>query len=336
MLSRALHFWRRVSRVPRGPLVLLYHRVAEIETDPWGLCVSPARFSEHLEVLRRYGPCVTLGEFARQLEAGRLSSRTVAITFDDGYADNLFEAKPLLEKYDTAATFFLAAELLNSSQEFWWDDLERILMSPGILPSELVLRIGEVEIKHEFADGAPFRPSERLRDRQWTYKDIPPTPRHALYLELWKLLKPLGHTDRQAVLTELRTWAGVMIRARPTHRPLSTDEAVILGSSANVEIGAHTLTHPTLPPQPLSVQHYEIEGSKTACEALAGRPVISFSYPFGDHTDVTRQVVKNAGYFVSCAIKAGTTKDRSDRYRLPRVPVENVCSEEFEKILWTH
>jgi peptidoglycan/xylan/chitin deacetylase (PgdA/CDA1 family) len=71
----------------------MYHRVAACEVDPWNLCVSPQRFEEHLQALKGSYAIVSLRELA-----GTASPQgAVAITFDDGYADNLLAAAPLLE-----------------------------------------------------------------------------------------------------------------------------------------------------------------------------------------------------------------------------------------------
>ncbi len=79
-------------------IVLLYHRVARIAVDPWGLCVTPEHFVEHLEVLRKCQRISLDQIHVREWFSGTRAPR-VAITFDDGYADNLYQAAPLLEQY---------------------------------------------------------------------------------------------------------------------------------------------------------------------------------------------------------------------------------------------
>jgi peptidoglycan/xylan/chitin deacetylase (PgdA/CDA1 family) len=90
--------WQR--RQPRA-VILMYHRVAQAAEDPHGLCVSPAHFAQHLQVLQRDFDIVRLGEIPSRAREGRLSRRSVAITFDDGYADSL-HGSPLCDRYQTA------------------------------------------------------------------------------------------------------------------------------------------------------------------------------------------------------------------------------------------
>jgi peptidoglycan/xylan/chitin deacetylase (PgdA/CDA1 family) len=110
-----------LRRLRSRSLILLYHRVARPQTDPWSLCVSPAHFEEHLEVLRRFHRTRLDGIAPRRWRP------SVTITFDDGYADNLHAAARLLKRYDTPATFFIATGYIGGSREFWWDQLARIV-----------------------------------------------------------------------------------------------------------------------------------------------------------------------------------------------------------------
>src|SRR5712671_329835 len=114
---------RRATRwiKPSDPLILMYHRVSDSGPDPWGLGVSPRHFTEHLQVLRRHANPVALRQLPRR--ARKRGPRTVVVTFDDGYADNVVAALPLLRGHDIPATVFVATALLGKSQAFWWDEL---------------------------------------------------------------------------------------------------------------------------------------------------------------------------------------------------------------------
>lgn len=94
-------------------LVLCYHRVTpEGGPDPWSLKVRPERFAQQLEVLRDFD----VRPLKELLEA---KERSVAITFDDGYDDNLDYAAPLLSRFSFPATFFLVTG--DPTERFWWD-----------------------------------------------------------------------------------------------------------------------------------------------------------------------------------------------------------------------
>jgi peptidoglycan/xylan/chitin deacetylase (PgdA/CDA1 family) len=112
--------WLR-SRLSPGALVLGYHRVANAEADARGLCVSPRHFEEQLEVLRRVACPVALEELVRGLP-GDLPRRAVALTFDDGYADVLHRAQPLLERYQIPASVFVVSGCLGG--QFPWVEEE--------------------------------------------------------------------------------------------------------------------------------------------------------------------------------------------------------------------
>lgn len=128
-------------RLARPPLILLYHRICHLENDPWGIGVSPEHFGEQLEVLRRHHRVIPLAELLRSLDSGGVPRGAVVLTFDDGYSDNLHNAKPLLERFDAPATLFVTSGVVGAGREFWWDELERLLLGPPSLPSPLEIEI---------------------------------------------------------------------------------------------------------------------------------------------------------------------------------------------------
>jgi peptidoglycan/xylan/chitin deacetylase (PgdA/CDA1 family) len=108
---------------PRA-VVLVYHRVAETQDDPYGQAVRPETFARHLEILAREHPIVPL----RDLVERRYKDGTVAITFDDGYADNLHEALPIAAK--VPITVFVTVDPVLGGGRFWWDEIAGI--EPGL------------------------------------------------------------------------------------------------------------------------------------------------------------------------------------------------------------
>src|SRR5205823_681785 len=96
---------RRHPAEPRAA-ILLYHRVAS-RGDRLAPAVSPAHFAEHLEVLRTRWQPLALGELAAGVRLWEVPDRAVAVSFDDGYADNLHRAAAALAKAEVPGTFFV-------------------------------------------------------------------------------------------------------------------------------------------------------------------------------------------------------------------------------------
>lgn len=316
-------------------LILMYHRVADIKTDPWRLSVSPQHFSEHLEVLQKMACSQRLDHLAHALQQGKIPRRSVVITFDDGYADNLTTAKPLLERFHIPATFFLSTGCIEGHREFWWDELERLILQPLILPDKLQLSIRGMLYEWDL-DGDVTLNDDRMRKNiSWRAWEEAPGIRHEIYYLLWQLLKPLEDNERQHLLDQMLQWVGTQSLIRSTHSLLRPEEISLLAQGDMIEVGAHSATHVSLPSHSLSYQRDEINGSKRYLEELLGNPLTSFSYPYGDYTPETMALVKDAGFSCACSSHAGGVLLNSDHFQLPRLQVPDWDGEEFEKQLLT-
>src|ERR1044071_4847840 len=153
------------ERLAARGLVLMYHRIAEPDLDPWGLRVSPEHFAEHLEIINKYFHPLRMNDLLGQLLCGKVPNRSIVVTFDDGYVDNLQRAKPLLERYDMPATIFLVTETILEERNFWWDELEWALLQPGTLPDWLELRVKGR--KYEWQLGNARRYTQQDRQKDW-------------------------------------------------------------------------------------------------------------------------------------------------------------------------
>ncbi len=294
-----------------GTLVLLYHRVAELPTDPFDLCVAPRAFAEHLEVMRKLARPVPLRSLALAMGRGSAPRKGVVVTFDDGYADNLLAAAPLLEEHDVPATFFIATGYIGSGREFWWDELERIVRAadPGG---------GE--------DGRPRR--------GWKYSDDDlADPGLRRYRELYPRLQAMAPGDRDRALRELGERVGLGPGARPDYRAMDAEELARLASSGLFEVGAHTVHHPLLPMLDGPAQLREIRESKSWLEATIGRRVEQFSYPHGGLTAETARLAREAGLSTASSTRAAIVSGREDRFAIPRVVPEGLDGDGFARFL---
>lgn len=330
-LRRTTRLFRRWFE--RKTIILMYHRVAEVHPDPWSLCVTPQHFAEHLEILQKYERPIPLHQLVRFLQKGKVPRRSVILTFDDGYADNLYNAKPLLEYYDIPATVFLTTGHIGHKCEFWWDELDRLLLQPGTLPETLCLTINGNNHQWQLGEAA-FYPEDRYwQHSSWKFLEDSPSPRQAIYRSLWQLLQPLPESEQRKVLDELLAWASTKAKGRLTHRTLSQQEVATLARGGLVEVGAHTVTHPVLSALPAASQRDEIQQSKARLEKMLGCPVTSFAYPYGKYRAETVPIVRETGFTCACSTFAGTVERDADRFQLPRVPVEDWNGEGFSQRL---
>lgn len=326
--------WRARSvagRVGARGLVLLYHRVSKLDLDPWALAVSPTNFDEQLQVLReRYAP-VHLRSLRSELKDPSIDRLPVAITFDDGYADNVLNALPLLERHAMPATVFIVPTAIDATREFWWDELEQLAFPAGEHPAELTTRIDGRAVTWSVPPGAAPQSSAGWRGWQ------PPQNEHQqLYQDMWRALQVLEPRERVDAMDVL--WDGWRRKpqARDSHRAATSAEFDKLAAGKLIEIGAHTLSHARLSSLPEAEQLAEIAASKAQLEERLNRRVSTFSYPHGGHADftsATARLVREAGFRLACTAYPGLTRTWTDRYRLPRVVVEDWDGDEFGRRL---
>lgn len=200
--------------------IVRHHRVyGEGERPLYRLGVSERVFAAQLELLHRLGlPPVTVREGVEFLDAGEPGHR-VAMSFDDGYRDNVERALPLLNHYDARATFFLTAGWMESREVPWWDALAHALEATDRPRLEWAIEGERVVLPL----GARERRVQALRLLLPRFR-VPPEER-ARRVEA--LREALGVSERPD--SQLATW----------------EEAAALARGV-MEVGAHTLSHPPL------------------------------------------------------------------------------------------
>lgn len=118
---RASRTARSGGRPGRPPWVLMYHSVSGCADDPYHITVSPYRLDRQLRWLRDRGLSgVGVATLLRARAAGR-GDGLVGLTFDDGYADFVESALPLLRRHGCSATLFVLPGHLGGDNV--WDEL---------------------------------------------------------------------------------------------------------------------------------------------------------------------------------------------------------------------
>lgn len=290
----------RTERAASRGVVLLYHRI-DGTPDVHGLGVSPDVFESHLQWLRTNCHVISIEDLlGTRIED--LPERAVALTFDDGYEDNLRVGVPLLQRFGYPAAFFLTTCGVRKEVEYWWDTLERVLLQ-ATTPEMLDLS----------GAGMPLRLNTRTADE-----------RHTAH---WQLHDRLVHTtldSRERVMNVLESWAG---SATPRLRPMIADEIQRLAALPGVTIGAHTENHLSLPDN-AGTRVSEIDRCRVDLTRIIGRDVDLFAYPYGAVDRETAALVRRTWRWgMSCDDRV--LGDSFDAARVPRLDVKAWSAEEL-------
>ena len=166
-------------------------------------------------------PC-DLHDLVRGVSQRQSIRPLLAVTFDDGYRDNLAVACPILERAGVPATVFVTPSAQNGAAEMWWDELTRLVLGPETAGLDLGWTISRTD---------------------------DPTPGHASYRALFDEARRATPAGREAILAGLRV--GDDVDAAPMHPLLDREEIARLDTNSAIEVGAHTLTHPVLSTLPV-------------------------------------------------------------------------------------
>lgn len=308
-----------------GPVILMYHRVAELAVDPWGIAVTPTNFAEHMAYLRRRRTPLSVSEFLARRAKGTLPANAAAVTFDDGYVDNLTQAKPILEAENIPATFFVLTGAIEQPRPFWWDDLTQLVLCHRQAVDDVV-EIGENPVRLRWpANGV-------AEEMPWLGWHPPRTPRQAAYVELWARLQLLTDAERDHHMTGLSARLGPI--ARDNHAlPMNAAQLRRCCEGGLIELGGHTVSHSTLPALSPERRRAEIEGCLEHLTRLLGAPPAGFAYPYGDVNEAVRDDVARSGFAWACSTMDAPVRRASDLFALPRVNVYNWNKRQFARRL---
>ena len=333
----ALRLFNKLKNtVLQKSMVLLYHRIAEPEVDIWDLSVSPDRFEQQLQVLKKRMKIVSLQELIRTKS---LFKNRVAITFDDGYIDNYKMAKPILEKYEIPATFFVTSRQDQCECEYWWDILENCILSTEYLPPVFNMDIEGKEFEFSLEGETCLTIDIFQLHKKWkAYVEDPPTLRAKLYNQLWLMLKVLPFNEQHFYLKKILEWAhAAEAIIRSDYRTMSAKELKQLANCRLFTIGSHTVHHPSLAQHGADFQKREIIENRKYLEEILGCKIRFLAYPYGNYNEETLIIARNLDFDA-----AFTTEERmintSAIYQLGRFQVKNLTGTEFSNQLenWLH
>jgi peptidoglycan/xylan/chitin deacetylase (PgdA/CDA1 family) len=283
--------------------ILAYHSVVE---DPQltdyilGSSRARAHFERHIETLARKFSPVTIDDVAEFAKAGkRLPPRAVAVTFDDGFADNYEVALPILSRYGVPATFYIMVEAVEN----------------GTLPWYCRIR---------FAFNTTKKSAWTYAQTNRTYPLTTPEERRAAMPVAWDRGAALAGKAQQEFVEGIERALEIdPLAAKAKHGLMMDWEQVRSLSKAGHTIGGHTLSHPNVAQVSVDEARSEIAGCRQRLEERLGAPVEHFSYPhpaLNPHwSSLTLGITREAGFKSAVLTTYGSVRSGDDPLALKRM-----------------
>jgi peptidoglycan/xylan/chitin deacetylase (PgdA/CDA1 family) len=146
------------------------------------------------------------------------------------------------------------------------------------------------------------------------------------YMDIWREMRALSHSAQRATLDSMWQACSAQSITRDDYRPLTAPEVKTLEVAGLFHIAPHSATHAALSSLPEEAQRFEIVSSLEACATLADNTVAIFSYPYGDNSLITRQIVQEAGFTIACGTEQRVVNAASDPFAIPRLQVPDLPS----------
>jgi peptidoglycan/xylan/chitin deacetylase (PgdA/CDA1 family) len=292
-LSRALAW--AVAYTDRRPAfpILTYHRIND-DDDPFFPAVPTAVFDRHMAHVARTYRVMTVEALVERMQRGGVPRNALAITFDDGYRDNLTHAAPILLRHGLPATIFLATGFVGSGEAPWFDRLA------------LAFKLGTAgALEASWGDTLGLESTTaRLRALDRTLA----------------VAKTMPDDDRRRAVEEILEALGGPNESGFKNLMLSWDDVHAL-AGMGFSIGAHTVSHPILSRVSAQRARMEIVGSRTMIESACGVAPKAFAYPNGrpaDYTGAIVQAVREAGFTCAVTTRGGVNTAATSPWELHR------------------
>lgn len=257
--------------------ILAYHRVMPtdaLESYPFDqelISATPRQFDSQMRYLREHLRPISLNDVIAHIEQGTpLPPDSVAVTFDDGFADTYRYAFPVLRRYRIPATIFVSTGYVESGEPFWFE-----------LASYLLYRLPPQSL--ELPDGTRLPAGDSWKDRTASLRRA-----HSIF-------KDLPNATRLQILNDWKhRHADALIHGATLHsRPISWSQIIEM-SASGIYFGSHTVSHPNLTRVTDEDLSRELTGSKYALESKLQQPVETIAYPIGTPSAFNARVISAA------------------------------------------
>jgi peptidoglycan/xylan/chitin deacetylase (PgdA/CDA1 family) len=288
-LSRALGY---ASATPTFP-ILSYHRVND-EGDPFFPSLSTEVFERQMAFVARAYVVLTVEELAERMRRRAVPRNALAITFDDGYRDNLTHAAPILARLGLPATVFHVTGAIASGEPLWFDRLAAAFKQ-AVTPAW----------RAPWGESLPLEtPAQRLGALGETLGRFKRLLNEERRRSVEQVLLTLGTGDERPLKSLMLTW---------------DDVQALMG--LGIAIGAHTVSHPILSQLTPEEARAEVVESHRMIGAACGRAPRAFAYPNGrpeDYSPAILALVREAGFTCAVTTSFGVNTTSTPPYELRR------------------
>ena len=256
---------------PTFSRIILYHGVDEVgNTEINSRFISKKEFEKQIIFFKDHFQVLSLTDiFENKFDS---NEPVVCVTFDDGYANNFYNAFPVLEKHKVPATFFITTIKASGNHILWADALD-LSAYKFKKPIEVRGETFEVKGKKGYVSEEtkiPLKESIKLTD-------------HNYKLDLQKAIPELGTILKEESL-------------KPYWELLSTEQIEILSRSELITIGSHGYYHNCLDQLPETEIKFELEASKEWLENIIKNPVTALAFPDGSFSGKLISIARSLGY----------------------------------------
>jgi len=293
-----------LARRRAGGLVLRYHAITpdarEVPYATPEICLPVAALRVQMAFVKRAYTVVSLDELVDRVARGKeLPPRALAITFDDGYADNHRLAFPVLQRLGLPATVYLTSGTIDGGPPLWMSAVRALVLAAPA---------GELAV--------PGLPPVTLG---------PQGERGEIARALTRALVPLEAAERHERLAA----AAAACRVDPAREldgsMLAWDQVREL-ARGGWTIGAHTVTHVNVALTAPDDAASEIAASRDTIAAAVGAPVVHFAYPNtgGAHRyfdGATAGILRRLGFRSAVTSAPGLVRPGVSSFALPRIGV---------------
>ena len=254
-IFRLLNALFQSFRHPYGEILALHRVVAKrsLLEDNRSLEITPAFLEQTILKYKSAGYCLFSIDEVQQLVESRKrgKGKFICFTLDDGYADNLEQAYPVFKKYNCPFTIYVTTDFPDQKAKLWWYDLQDILLAREKLQLN--------GIEYDCSD---------LKKKNEAFR---------------KIREKVFSIDAEKTLNEIdELYKEIDSDARHDVKMLSWEQITVLSEDPLCTIGAHTVSHASLPALSNEKIRKELAEGKKKIEEKIKKPVKHFAYPFGN------------------------------------------------------